>query len=97
MDQNCSFMEELSGPQVRWGQMVVGIFMLQMVVGSYSFIPFIIILFIFGTFFFRKLPETKNKSYSEIYEDMGLEELAKEAHKEEDDDNLASITFVSHV
>ena len=65
----------------------------------YSFIPFIIILIGFGAFFLKKLPETKNKSYSEIYDEMGLTELAKEAHKEEemfDEDNLGSVTFVSH-
>ena len=71
----------------------------QLIVGMYSFIPFIIILIGFGAFFVKKLPETKNKSYSEIYEEMGLTELAKEAHKEEeilmDDDNLGSVTFVS--
>ena len=34
---------------------------------SFSFIPFIIILVLFGVLFWIKLPETKNKTFDEIY------------------------------
>ena len=39
----------------------------QNALGPYSFIVFIFIVLGFGVFFFLKLPETKNKSYDDIY------------------------------
>ena len=69
-----------------------------MIVKMYSFIPFIIVVISFGIFSFRRMPETKNKSYVQIYKDMGLSDLAKQAHEEEgeeEDVDIPTITFVS--
>ena len=71
----------------------------QMVAGPYSFIPFIFIISLFGIFFFLKLPETKNKSYSAIYKEMGIEEVDDDNEEKEavEDDESNMIYLVSEI
>ena len=40
----------------------------QNVLGPYSFIVFIFIILGFGIFFYMKLPETKNRTYDDIFQ-----------------------------
>lgn len=46
----------------------------QSAMKSFSFIPFIIILILFSILFWTKLPETKNKSFDEIYRIFKIEQ-----------------------
>lgn len=39
----------------------------QLATGAYSFLIFIFFLLVFGAFLWKFLPETKNKTYDEIY------------------------------
>jgi hypothetical protein len=41
-------------------------FILQETMKSYVFLPFSVLLAIFWTFTYRKVPETKNKTFEEI-------------------------------
>lgn len=47
---------------------------IQSAMKSFSFIPFIIILILFSILFWIKLPETKNKSFDEIYRIFKIEQ-----------------------
>jgi sugar porter (SP) family MFS transporter len=58
----CNFLVGISFPSM------------QTAMQAYSFTPFIAILILFWIFLFWKLPETKNKTYEEIYQIFQMEE-----------------------
>ena len=41
--------------------------------GPYSFTLFIAFLVVFGIYIWKKLPETKNKTYEELYREFRIE------------------------
>jgi len=60
----CNFIVGISFPSMQRGM------------GAYSFTVFIALLVLFGVYLFFKLPETKNKSYDEIYQLFQTNEAA---------------------
>ena len=44
-----------------------------MAMGAYSFTIFIVFLVVFGIYIWKKLPETKNKTYEELYREFKIE------------------------
>jgi len=66
---------------------------IQLGLKDYCFVPFIVSLILFLIFLWRTLPETKNKSFDEIYEMLG----AKDDEKEEANGNLIKAVEMSEV